>query len=48
MKLLREQVARLPGLKNSKLNIKVATVDGFQGSEVSVVKATVSRRLLTQ
>ena len=35
--LLTEQVARIPILNNSMMNIKVATVDGFQGSECDIV-----------
>jgi superfamily I DNA and/or RNA helicase len=37
VKLLSEQVAKIPALKNSMMNIKVATVDGFQGSECDIV-----------
>lgn len=35
--LLTEQVAKIPILNNSTMNIKVATVDGFQGSECDIV-----------
>ena len=35
--LLTEQVAKIPILNNSMMNIKVATVDGFQGSECDIV-----------
>ena len=37
MQLLTEQLAKIPELNNSMLNIKVATVDGFQGSECDIV-----------
>jgi len=37
VKLLKEQLARIPALNNSRLNIKVATVDGFQGSECDII-----------
>jgi len=35
--ILKRQVARCPALANSRLNIRVATVDGFQGSECDVI-----------
>mmetsp|Transcript_38239 Transcript_38239/g.70539 ORF Transcript_38239/g.70539 Transcript_38239/m.70539 type:complete len:183 (-) Transcript_38239:20-568(-) len=35
--LLKEQLTRIPGLKNSRLKVKVATVDGFQGSECDII-----------
>jgi len=37
IKLLKEQLARIPALENSRLKVKVATVDGFQGSECDVI-----------
>eukprot|EP00580_Thalassiosira_gravida_P011382 CAMPEP_0201635100 /NCGR_PEP_ID=MMETSP0493-20130528/7767_1 /ASSEMBLY_ACC=CAM_ASM_000838 /TAXON_ID=420259 /ORGANISM="Thalassiosira gravida, Strain GMp14c1" /LENGTH=462 /DNA_ID=CAMNT_0048107027 /DNA_START=243 /DNA_END=1631 /DNA_ORIENTATION=+ len=37
VKLLREQLARIPALSNSRLKVKVATVDGFQGSECDII-----------
>jgi hypothetical protein len=37
VQLLTEQLAKIPELNNSMLNVKVATVDGFQGSECDIV-----------
>ncbi len=37
VKLLKEQIARIPALNSPRLNIKVATVDGFQGSECDII-----------
>lgn len=38
VKILKEQLAKIPALNNkSWLNIKVATVDGFQGSECDII-----------
>ena len=35
--LLKEQLSRIPALNNSRLKVKVATVDGFQGSECDII-----------
>jgi len=37
VKLLKEQLSRIPALNNSRLKVKVATVDGFQGSECDII-----------
>lgn len=37
VKLLKEKLARMPDLNGSRLKVKVATVDGFQGSECDII-----------
>mmetsp|Transcript_29205 Transcript_29205/g.70456 ORF Transcript_29205/g.70456 Transcript_29205/m.70456 type:complete len:218 (-) Transcript_29205:290-943(-) len=37
VKLLKDQISRIPALDDPRLNIKVATVDGFQGSECDII-----------
>jgi len=35
--MLKKKIAKCPALANSRLNIRVSTVDGFQGSECDVI-----------
>jgi hypothetical protein len=38
VKLLKDQLAKLPAVNNRQVfNIKVSTVDGFQGSECDII-----------
>jgi len=37
VKLIKERLAGIPALNNSRLKVKVATVDGFQGSECDII-----------
>lgn len=38
VKLLQDELVSIPGLRdNTRLNVKVATVDGFQGSECDII-----------
>ena len=34
---MKEQLKRIPALSNPQINIEVATVDGFQGSECDII-----------
>ena len=37
VKLLKDLLSKVPALNTSMLHIKVATVDGFQGSECDII-----------